>query len=179
MRKRQFAVGSSIPAVIACLVLSWCVLTLGGWTSDVWADGDSKEQAEPEVISLQSVKDLKTASNDYDYIFVILTEGSEPNETVRGQVLSAVKNTEKEARFAVFEVSRSAEGFKKLARQYKVNKYPAVVAMSGKGNVETIQGDISETKIEMAFAKISGEKRKLTCPVSEGKACDPKACGKK
>jgi hypothetical protein len=164
--------------VISSFILFALFLSLGGMLDTALARGDSEENAKAEIVSLHSVKELKQASKEFDFVYLILPAEQESNDAIRETVLSAVENADKEAHIGLFEMGSRTDGFKKFVRQHKVNEFPAVVAMNSNGKVKTIQGEISQEKLLTAYSEVSGAKKKLRCPMSEGKPCDPKACGK-
>jgi hypothetical protein len=167
-----------MPIMFLSFILLSLLLSSGGLPDAAWADGDTEKSTATEIIALQSVKELKSASEEYDVVYLILPAKQNASDAIRATVLSAAEGAEQKARIGLFEMSRQTDGFKKFARQHKVKKFPAVIAMSSKGKVKTVQGVISQEKLMKAYSKVSGEKKKLRCPMSEGKPCDPKACGK-
>jgi hypothetical protein len=150
----------------------------GGSLTAARAIEHSEDQDEKGIVSLQSVKEFKRVSRDYDFVYMIVTAERESDDALRKTVLAAAQSTDKKAQIGLFEINKRTDGYKRLVRQYKVEKFPAVVAMNGEGEVEVIQGEISQKKLLEAHAKVSGAKKKFHCPVSQGKPCDPKACGK-
>ncbi len=153
-------------------------LSSGGSLDASLASGDYGDEVKTGIVPLQSIKELKKVSKDFDFVYVILPSEQETGDSVRKTVLSAAANTDKQANIGMFEINRETEGFKKFVRKYNVKAFPAVIAMNSSGEVETVQGEISQEKLMNARAKVSGEKKKLNCPMSEGKPCNPKACGK-
>jgi hypothetical protein len=149
-----------------------------GLPASVRADENSKNPSEMGIVSLKSIKELKQASKEYEFVYVILTVEQESDDAIRKTVLSAAQGADKEKQIGLFEISKRTDGYKRFVRQHKVKELPAVVAMNGSGDVEMVQGEISKEKLVEARAKVSGAKKKLRCPMSEGKPCDPKACGK-
>ena len=178
MSKRNHKPIMLVSLILLSLLFSAYILSSGGLFDTARADEDSKENTGIEIVSLQSVKELKSAAKEFDVMYLILPAEQNASDEVRKTVLSAAEGADKKARIGLFEMSRQADGFKKFARKHKVKKFPAVIAMNSKGKVKTVQGDISQEKLMKAYSKVSGEKKKLRCPMSEGKPCDPKACGK-
>jgi len=140
--------------------------------------GDAAKQTETGIVSLQSVKELKKASKDYDFVYLVLSNDAESDGALRETVLAAAKSADKDAKIGLFEISRGTNGFDKFVRKHMIKKFPAVIAMDKGGNSKTMQGEVSQEKLTDLYSEMSGAKKKLRCPMSEGKPCDPKACGK-
>jgi hypothetical protein len=175
MRKRHLR---SIMLSLFILFSFFIFSSSGGALAAAPAGEKTGDQVKIGIVPLQSVKELKRASKEYDFVYVILTAEKESDDGIRKTVLAAAQSSDKTTQIGLFEINKQTDGYKKFVRKYNVKKFPAVIAMNGGGEVEMVQGDISQEKLVEAHAKVSGAKKKLRCPMSEGKACDPKACGK-